>query len=322
MPSFLEAYGKVKAAVAANEESHLSHICVREGMMFATNSRMTAAAEVDFDGSFMVPAKEFYQAITVLGEDGCKVKVKDESKLVVYKSRRRVTIATLDQKDFAYNLPEGELLAIPRGFVDALRSVYKFMSDDRTKAWANAVRVKGNSVYATNNITLACSSFDEWGSDVDITIPDWVIEYIVTRQAELQYMSFMPNSVSFNWSDNSWVRSARLSQEMPEVVLDLIAKIEEPEFELSQDWLDAFRTVTQMSGDVLHICPDKIRAGKGHASIEAEVASPVDLEETMWHPKYLELVVAQATHFDPGAWPKPCSWKGDNCRGLIVGRRT
>lgn len=320
MATFLEAYTKVKAAVVAGDISFLSHICVRDGMMFATDSRMTAAAEVDFEGSFMAPANEFYKAVVILGEEGLKITVKDISKLVVSKSRRRVTINTLDPQEFDYNLPEGEPLRVPYGFVESLKAVQPFMSGDRTKAWANAVRIKNNHAYATNNITVAKSSFKQWNKDVDLTIPDWVVNYILARDVELEYMSFTPTSVSFNWVDNSWVRSARLAQEMPDVVIDLVDKIEVPEFELSDDWKESFDTVTLMSDDVLLITPTLIKAGKGHAKIEAEVDSPVE-EETMWHPKYLALVVAQSTHFDPSKWPAACSWSGDNCRGLIVGRR-
>lgn len=321
MPTFLDAYSKVKAAVAANETTFLSHICVKAGMMFATDSRMTAAAEVDFDGTFMAPAREFYHAMTVLGEIDTKLKVKDDYKLVISKSRRRVTIETLDPESFAYQLPAGDPLQIPKGFVEALKAVSPFMSDDRTKAWANAIRIKGNKAYATNNITVACSSFANWSVDVDITIPDWVIQYILSRDVELEYMSYTENSVSFNWKDNSWLRSARLSQEMSDVVLDLVDKIQVADFALTEEWKEAFGTVTQMSDDILYITPSMIKAGKGHAKIEAEVVSDVE-EDTMWHPKYLELVINQATHFDAKGWPGACSWRGENSSGLIVGRRT
>lgn len=321
MPTFLDAYSKVKAAVASSETTFLSHICVKAGMMFATDSRMTAAAEVDFDGTFMAPAQEFYRAMTILGEDNIKVKIKDDHKIVISKSRRRVTIETLDPEGFAYQLPKGDPLRVPKGFVEALKAVAPFMSDDRTKAWANAVRIKNNTVYATNNITVVCSEFAGWGSDVDITVPDWVINYILSRDVELEFMSYTDSSVSFNWKDNSWLSSARLSQEMSDVVLTLIDKIEDAEFALTEEWKEAFNMVTQMSDDVLFVTPSMIKAGKGHAKIEAEVLSVVE-EDTAWHPKFLELVVKQATHFDPGGWPGACSWKGANSRGLIIGRKT
>ena len=319
MASFLDAYLKVKAAVAPNESSHLSHICVKSGMMFATNSRMTAAAEVDFKDTFMVPATEFFKAVTILGEEGLKLVVK-EGKIVVSKSRRRVTIQTLNPDDFTYHLPDGDPLQVPVDFVKALKAVYKFMSDDRTKAWANAVRVKNGRVYATNNITVAQSDCGEWAQDVDITLPNWVVEYVVSRDVELQYMSFTDTSVSFNWADNSWVRSSRLSQEMPDMVVELTDRIEEVDFELSPEWKKAFDTVIQLADDMMHICPDKIKAGKGHSLVEAEVESPVE-EETMWHPKYLQIVLQHATHFDPSKWPAPCSWKGPESKGLVIGRK-
>ena len=317
--SFLDAYLKVKAAVAPNDTSHLSHICIRNGMMFATNSRMTAAAEVSFEDTFMVPAREFYQAITVLGEEDLKLAVKENS-IVISKSRRRVTIETLNPENFVYHMPEGDPMPVPPEFVTALRAVYKFMSDDRTKPWANAVRVKDGYLYATNNIVVVRSPCGSWLREIDITLPSWVVEYIVSRDVELQFISFMQHSVSFNWADNSWVRSSRLTVEMPDVVIDLLDKLTPVVFEISQEWRDAFSTVIQLSDDVLHICPDRIKAGKGHALIEAEVDSPVQ-EDTMWHPKYLNLVMEAATHFDPGSWPQPCCWKGENCEGLVIGRR-
>lgn len=321
MASFLKAYVKVKSAVAPNDDTYLSHICVRDGMMFATDSRMTAAAEVEFDGTFLAPAQEFYKAMTILGETDSKLTIKDQDSIVISKSRRRVTISTLDPEDFQYNLPDGDVIMIPDGFVEALKKVAPFMSDDRTKAWANSVRVKGNNVYATNNITLASSTFSNWDRDVDITLPDWVVKYIISRDVKLLAMSYKENSVSFNWEDNSWVRSLRLTEEMPDVVLALMDKIGDVEFAITPEWKDAFTTVAMMSDDIVRICDDRIKAGKGKALIECEVSSPV-AEETLWHPRYMELVVNACTHFDPGDWPKPCSWKGENIKGLIVGRRT
>jgi DNA polymerase III sliding clamp (beta) subunit (PCNA family) len=280
---------------------------------------MTAAAEVDFEDSFMVPAKEFYQAVTVLGEEDLKLKVV-ENKIVISKSRRRVTIETLNPEDFIYSMPAGDPLQVPRGFVPALKNVCKFMSEDRTKAWANAVRIKNGNVYATNNISVVCAACGSWAKDVDITLPSWVVEYIVARNVELQYMSFVDNSVSFNWADNSWVRSTRLATEMPDMVINLTAQIVDVDFEITAEWREAFEMVVLLSEDMMHICPDKITAGKGHAKIEAEIKSPVE-EITMWHPKYLSLVLQQATHFDPSNWPKACSWKGANCKGLVIGRK-
>lgn len=320
--TLLSSFKKVKQAVVSADAGALSHVLVKDGRIYATDSRMTCSAPTDVADTFMVPGRELEKALTILGEKH-RLKV-EETKIIVSEGTRRVTINTIPPSEAWVAKLEGEFTEVPKGFRSALRVAAPFMSDDKTKVWACAVRIKNDRLYATNNVSLVAVECEGWAQGVDATLPDWVVNYILEREDAVTEIAVGDTFVCFKFADGSWLRSTRLSQEMPDMVPEKLAEffaaLGHPEFALTDDWRRAYATVVQLSDESVTIAPGHISAGKGQAQVVAEVDSPVE-EDTVWHPKFLGKVISASTHFDPRHYPKPATFVGTGITGVIAGRQ-
>lgn len=321
--TLLSSFKKVKGACVNGHLGALSHVLVNRGQMLASDSRMTACAPCSVAETFMVPGQELEKALTILGEQH-KLKT-DDTKIVVSEGSRRVTISTLDPATSAthFAMLEGDFTPVPKHFRAKLEVASRFMSDDKTKVWACSTRILGDHLFATNNVSLIRVDCKGWERSVDVSLPDWLVEYVLSREDPVTEIAVEQNFVAFMFADGSWVRSTRLSQEMPDMVPEKLAELYEalgePTFALSDEWRRAWGTVTQLADESVTIAPGHLLAGKGQAQVVAEVESPVQ-EDTVWHPKYLGKVISAATHFDPRYYPKPATFKGNEVLGVIAGK--
>lgn len=320
--TLLSSFKKVKGACVNGHLGALSHVLVKDGWMLATDSRMTAGAPCSVEETFMVPGAELEKALTILGEQH-KLKV-DEGKIIVSEGSRRVTITTLDPSvGSSIVQAEGAFAPVPKHFRSKLQTAASFMSEDKTKVWACSVRIRGEHLFATNNVSLIRIDCEGWDAALDVTLPDWIVEYVLGRDESVTEVAVEPTFVCFKFADGSWVRSTRLSQEMPDMVPDKLQEfldmLGDPDFAISDEWRRAWGTVTQLSDESVTIAPDRLQAGKGQALVVAEVPSPVE-DDTIWHPKFLGKVISVATHFDPRHYPKPAAFKGTGLTGVIAGK--
>ena len=91
--------------------------------------------------------------------------------------------------------------------------------------------------------------------------------------------------------------------------------------EISQDWRSGFADVCKIAETEVLFTPETLSGGRTSADIEVDVVTPI-ASPTYWHPKFVDLVVKTATHWDLSNAPSPCLWwSGEDMRGLIVGRK-
>jgi hypothetical protein len=315
--SILAQFKKVKAAIDANDFTALSYVTIKDGWMKATDSRMTIAVQVDLDLDVMIPGAEFEKALTVLGAD-CKIEQKEQS-IVVKVGRRRITINTLLPEDRTDFEPIGEMHSVSADFMQGLRACAPFMSDDYSKMYACTVHVKEGALFATNNVSIveykvkACP-------DIDAGLPEWLVKYMLSRNEKVRMISATSQAICVWFEDLSWIRSSRVSNEMPDMVFKIIDNNPAADIEVTKEWRDSFDTVSKMSNEVVTIGAERMEAGVGQAVLIDEVNTAVE-DDTHWNPKFMAPVVKLATHIDLSPYPGACPWRGEGVRGLVIGRR-
>lgn len=313
----LEKIRGIKDAVSSKDlVAYLTHYYVNAASIVATDGRLTASVDFECDESFLVPADEFEKALDIVTDEG-KLTVEEDC-IKLSGNRRRVSIRTLNPETFVHLLPDGDKQALPKGFLDALKALSPFMGTDATKTWSNGVMAANGSLVATNNVSIA-ASLKTFKGLPDMILPSWLVAFLLSNPRTPTHYSCNENHVAFYYSDG-WVRSQLVAGEPPSKLFEFVASIDTSNCHaITAEWRDAFETIQRLCEDEVEVLEDKLTGGKRHANIEVEVASDVT-GNPKWSPKYLEIVLSAATHWDLSTAPKPCAFYGSAVHGIFVGR--
>lgn len=305
---------------------------LRNGNIHAHDGRMVVGTPFPFEGTeVLVPAEQF-QKVLVNKPDGDFTWERETDRLVLKRGRfkGRIKMAPLDDWVMPTDLPSG-LTPIPEGMITCLEALLPFVSENATKPWAMCVGIKGDYMYATNNVVVArCHCPTETGID-EFLLPNWVIEFILKRQEGLAAWAVEPDigKLTFLWEDGSWMRSSNIVEKFPpaQTILDKFLYSDDIviDVEITNEWRKIIRRIAKIAGDpVIRLREDECAGSTGEVlSIEDEAGAPIPegLSETVWDLRYLDAVIAAATHWNPRMYPQPAPWRGDFIEGIIAGRR-
>lgn len=320
MTAYREAIEKVKNAVAeADTVTPQSVYIVENGFVKASDSRMTAGTPwPNADHKFVVSAEPFERALRLMSNPILEIK---ENAIVVKEGRRRVTIPVILGDAVMHFEPEGDPEELPPGFIDAIKSLAPFMSDNKLQSWACGVIFTGALAIATNNVIVAACDLEESIGQDDFVVPDWAVVFLNKAKLDATEFAVTRHAITFWFEDGSWLRTAKLSQLAPEVLYRVLDNWGKPEFEIDDAWKSAYDFAVSFADDLVTITATDIVGGKlDKADARADAVSPVE-GEALFNPKYLSKVLSTATHFDPGAWPAPAPFYGRGLRGFIIGRK-
>lgn len=327
---------RVKNALSKRDYiAELTHYHLRDKQIFASNGAMTASAPISEPLEHVVPADELDKALSILGGDADFVW--EDEKLTVKKGKRRITIRLLKPETVALTEPVHDKIPVPPCFVNGMRKIRPFLSDDATRPWALTAwlrwseRLNQHVFVATNNITVAEATADQAGMliepRVDAQIPNFAIDFVLGREQILQYIAVNENKVTFYFDDYSQMTTLLFVQKMPDKVATIIDDVTPADpskvFVLSGEWKAAYRSLTDLRPEEIEIKGSVMTAGRRQATMEVEVDSPTPndgRESSLWSEKFFTPVVDVATELDITAYPKPSYFAGPGIRGITIGK--
>ncbi len=326
MAGYTESLKKVATAVATKDIiPHLTHYLIQNSEVIASDGNITVGSSFPDHREYMVPADDFDKVIARLGDDST-IEVGEE-KITVKNGRYRSTIGVVHElESFNYLRPEGTKVPAPTYFVDGLKTLRPFVSDNATRSFAMAYCITAKDITVTNNIVIARYD-EEFPMTVDgvedILLPLGAADYILSRSDPLEYIQYTANSMSFIFADGSWMRTPLLAEKFPLDQVDhIIGEMDtRTVVQITDEWREAYETVSALTESAIHITPDKITGGRSVTEASAETSSPVE-EETIWNAKFLDPVLQEATGWNPGSWPKPAYWVSPKCYGAVMGMRS
>jgi len=317
----LEAIKKVRATLASKDiVQHFAHYLVRDGYVYASDGRATAAAPfpVKEDIEFLVRGEQFEKVLD---------RMTGEVKLTVEKNGVRLTsgrfrglVKTLDPSIISYPNPQGKMIKCPADFLEVVKTLRPFIAEDATRPWALSIWFNGKDATATSNVSMATMPCK---IKLNGLLPVWAADYILGRQETLTHIQQGDGYMAFRWEDGSWFSTRMMEGQFPEAVHNLLKGVKKPKWKVTKDWLVAFERVASLSENAIHLYADKMTGGGQYAEVEdaADTPVPKDTECTIWDPRYLAPVLAIAERIDFKEWPDPVSWEGNGARGLVIGRR-
>jgi len=320
----LEALKFVHRATADKDVIRmLTHICVHDGKLQGADSRMAIEADCPelAGNSFTAPAEKFIKAVL-----GCKgeptIVANDDGTIKVSHKRFRVTLPTLKVSDYpvqTFKPADAVKIAAPAGFINALRKIFPFISQDASRPWSLGVCLRPEYLYATNNVTMARVPC-EWNGPI-INLPRYVVQELLDIDKPVSEIWASPTSISFQF-EGAWMRAQLYTDSWPESVTKM--------FDVEREYEPVPENLLEAVEQLIPFCPDvkfpsiyfkdgAITTANGLQSAELGF----DWHGTgVYRAEVLKLVLGVARHWTSSAYPKPVFFKGDGIQGMMVGIRT
>lgn len=309
----------VQGAVAKKELiPTLTHFRIEGGTVRSFNGTLALCSPINLDIDCTPKAEPFVKAI-----QNCKetvtMSMTPAGRLSIKSGSFKAFIECVEEET-PHVVPDGKEFDIDGDAVlKALKTISPFIGDDASRPWSNGVLLKGESAFATNNVSV----IEYWvGSTFPIVcnVPKVAIKEMLRINEPPLRAQVNDHSISFHYSDGRWIRTALLDIAWPDLgkILDVPCSAE-PIDERIYEALDTIKPFVDKLERVY------IQGGNiATTLIEGEGASfdiPDFPHEGVYQLRILNLLKGVATSIDFTSYPKPCIFYGERLRGAIIGMR-
>jgi DNA polymerase III sliding clamp (beta) subunit (PCNA family) len=320
----LDALKFVKGAVAPKSfVPELSHFKIKGGYITSYNGTMSLCSPIAIDIEAAPKAIPFIKAIEACNEP-VSIHLTKANKLGIKSGNFKAFIDCLQDQEVPELVPsgvmveaEGEEMPDMTGLLPALKKVFPFIADDASRQWARGVLFKGQSIFATNNISLV----EHWlpfRFPLTVNVPQEAIKELLRINENPVGLQMSDNTLTFHFTDGRWLETQLYETTWPP--LQDILNRESAQREFTPHFFDALETLLPFADDMTraYISPDKIAT-----SPEEQTGSTVEIDASptygIFNMKQLLLLKTIANTIDFTGYPAPCIFYGDMVRGAIMG---
>jgi hypothetical protein len=316
-----EAVSKLSGVLAKKDIIPLLTCLINlDGMLYAGNGHLVAAAPTGFKENFCVRGAMFQQFLNKTPGE-IKVVVQENHAVKVSSGRFRATIPGFNPEALTYSLPTSKPTRIKSTLIEKLKAVRPFISDNATQPWAACANVRGGYAQATNNVTIVKADGTGLPKSVDFMLPYDAVDFLLQYEEGLESVAWDDNCIVFYWKDKSWLRIPQTSYSFPNTEA-ILTTIPDPTWEVTEEWREAYDHVAGMIEGEVQFHPDRIVGHNGDTLIEATVKTPVPGERTHtnWNSRFMGDVIKQASHvlFYEAPYPR-ASFKNEQIIGITNG---
>ncbi len=296
----------------------LNHFRIEGGHVRSFNGTLALSSPIPVDIDCIPKAEPFIKAIQKCKDDDTiTLNLTPNGRLAVKSGSFRAFIPTVDMET-SHLMPEGEEFSIDgevllRGF----KTILPFVGKDASRPWSNGILLQGQSMFATNNVSI----IEFWiGENFPVTcnVPCDAIREVVRIGEAPNRVQLHERSISFHYTDGRWIRSVLFATTWPKITRILDVKSKQHPVDASlYEALDAVKPFTDNIGRVY------LKDGVLRTSVVdmdgASYEIPKIPYEGVFQLPILMLLKGVANSIDFTLYPKPCIFYGDNIRGAIIG---
>lgn len=331
MLSVWNAVSWLKDALASRElVDHLTRYYWRDDRLFASDGRITAsipcdiASAVTAHGPALIPGKEFERLLKAMRPDRSVTVLRDDTGIQFSQGRFKARVPTVDPETWPYAEQDGVVFFdLPEAFVDGLRRLRPFVSDNATQAWATCIQIEADGLLATNNIVIARAVCSLPSVLAPCLLPTWGIDFLLSHVEGLAKGGLTDDMAHFEWSNGGRMRTQLITGAFPARAKSMCQPPVEAgsAVELAAEWREAYERVALVANGGPIVChADRLEAGRNddvlHCEDGAETPTPPS-GLSRWSERHLTPVLAQADWWVPQSWPNPAAWGRTD--GTLVG---
>ena len=296
----------------------LKHFAIQDGFIRGFNGTLALGSPIPFDINCHPNAEQLIKAVSKCN-DTIQLSLTKAGRLSVKSGVFKAFIDCV-QGETNHVEPEGEFVEFDgEVLLKGIQACAAFIGSDASRPWANGVLIKGQSIFATNNVMLV----EYWlGSEFPITVN---IPKAAVR--EMQRIGEAPinaqvteRSITFHYTGDRWLRTQLYETQWPDLSKVLNRPSEQvPLDERIFEGLESVKAFVDKMGTIF-LMPDELRT---HA--DDQEGAGFAMEGFGFEGKYnidmLGLLKDTATTIDWSGYPGPCMFQGDRIRGAIIGMR-
>lgn len=296
----------------------MTHFAIEGGHVRSYNGTLALSSPIPFDIDCKPKAGPLVQAIANC-DDTVTLSMTPAGKLRIQSGKFRAFVDCIDG-DTPHVVPEGKEVNFDgEQLLTAFKTLSSFVGNDASRPWTNGILLRGQSAFATNNVTLV----EYWiGSETPFTanIPMAAIKEMIRINEPPTHAQVTEGSITFHYTDGRWIRSQLYSTDWP----NLSKVLDRPSnpIELDQrifEGLDVIKPFADKLGRVFfHGEAVKTHLDEG---VGATYDLPGFLVEGIYQIEMLKLLKDVAQKIDFTMYPDPCLFFGTRLRGAIVGMR-
>lgn len=316
----LDALRFVQGAVAKKDfVPALTHFKIADGFIYGFNGSLALCSPIELDLVAVPKAKPFVKAIETCKDQTVAMHLTANERLAIKSGKFKAYVECTQEDEFPDIQPEGELVPLNGGFLEAIKSMAPFMSEDASRPWALGLLFRGSSVFATNNIVLA----ERWlGSPfpVEVNIPASAIKELIRIKKEPISLQMAETSLTLHFEGGQWLRTQVSTLAWPD--LGQILDRESNQMPLPEGFFEALEDIKPfvIEGDRVFFKPGYVATTlEEDSGAVAEVEGVPDGGVFDIH-QFLKLA-GIIQKMDLTQYPDPCLFTGDNIRGAIIGKR-
>lgn len=296
----------------------ITHFCIENGTVRAYNGTIALSSPIACDINCKPKAVPMVQAIAKC-ENTITLNMTPTGRLSIKSGSFRALIECIEESQ-AHVEPEGETVHFDgKVLLEGLKVVQDFVGNDASRPWATGVLLKGQSVFATNNVCLI-----EYWMGVDfprvVNVPRSAVVEMIRINEPPTHAQVAANSITFHYADGRWVRSQLYSTEWPDLarVLSSPANPVKVDTELFKG-LATIRPFMNKLGQVF------LKEGLMHTHEDPNEGASFDIDwshgDAIYSLDMLQLLEDIAISADFTTYPAPCIFYGERLRGAIIGMR-
>lgn len=313
-------------AVARKEyDENLCHLEIKDGRAIAYGGHIAMSTPIEIKLSVRPHAKSLAKAVSACSDKkAIELYVTPAGRLAVKSGSFRAYINCLSQeKEMLMPVPQGEYTKVSAEFIKSLKVLEPFMSIDASRPWAQGLRIGRDTTAVTNNIILA----QYWHGEnfpMECIIPADAIHELMRIDATPVGVLMNEHTLTFDFGDKRWLCTHLISQDGGWGDADRIFEhntaeegLEEidPQFFEALDQLKGLlgeRGLIYLKGDYIATSPNDEEG----AMVEMEIQNG-----PIFHASQISSLRQIAKQINFSTYPKPCYFKGEHLRGVIVGLR-
>jgi len=296
----------------------LTHFSIKEGKVRGYNGALALCTPIPFDIACNPKAEPLIKAIGHC-DDTVALSMTPAGRLSVKSGAFKALIDCVDGET-PHVEPEGETVEVDgEALLLSLKVLEKFIGDDASRPWSNGILLKGQTAFATNNVTLV-----EYWTGATFTrplcLPRAAVKEILRIGEPPESAQCTDSSITFHFAGDRWLRTQLISTEWPDLqkVLDKAS---------TQQPIDA--RIFQALVKLKPFCDKfgRIFINEQGISTHENWAEGASYElqqealEGLYNVDMLANLEGTAVSIDWSTYPAPCLFQGDRLRGAIIGMR-
>lgn len=210
-------------------------------------------------------------------------------------------------------------IILKKPILNTIKKLHKFIDKNSEKHWSKGILFTKKFLYVTNNRILI-QYFCPLSISKNFILPLETIEEIVRINIEPNAIISDENTTTFVYPNDYWLKSAIIDETWPEIesIFETHYNSENMEIIASDFFMDLKKTIPFLEENRKIILNENEIKTHEHD----EIGIKIQMKKTK-KGKYniddLLLLEKVATKINFKAYPEPCSFLGENLRGLLTG---